>query len=184
MPTRHSIRLRMTSTTFSSRSTVESVWGRIRSLHWLETSASPLFPSVIPMRALAVVWMESVVQSGGLGWSSASLSSSFLEGSCAAASAAAARQSSTASAAAAGGTRATPLPELAEPSFPPKRPSGQHLNIGKIFGTSPGSADLQEKFIQKVTFSPQKKCNFVYKIQYLHTTSRWIYSKSLHTTTR
>jgi hypothetical protein len=54
------------------------------------------------------------------------------------------------------GTRATPLLELAEPSFPPKRPSGQHLNIGKIFGTSPGSTDLQEKFIQKVTFSPQK----------------------------
>merc|ERR1712037_914861 len=61
------------------------------------------------------------------------------QGSCVAASAAAARRSSTASAAAAGGTRATPLPELAEPSFPPQRPSGQHLNIGKIFGTSPGS---------------------------------------------
>ena len=34
--------------------------------------------------------------------------------------------------------------------------SGQHLNIGKIFGASPESTDLQEKFIQKVTFSPQK----------------------------
>merc|ERR1712203_221636 len=80
----------------------------------------------------------------------------LLEASCAAASAAAARQSSTASAAAAGGTRATPLPELAEPSFPPKRPSGQHLNIEKLFGTSPESTDLQEKFIQKITFSLQK----------------------------
>merc|ERR1712211_138756 len=29
--------------------------------------------------------------------------------------------------------------------------SGQYLNIGKLFGTSPGSTDLQEKFIQKVT---------------------------------
>merc|ERR1712037_497483 len=102
----------------------------------------------------------------------------FLEGSCVAASAAAARPSSTASAAAAGGTRATPPPELAEPSFPPERPSGQHLNIGKIFGTSPGSTDLQEKFIQKSYFFTTKKCPFVYKIQYLHTT-RWIYSKSL-----
>merc|ERR1712037_723043 len=76
------------------------------------------------------------------------------------------------------GTRATPPPELAEPSFPPQRPSGQHLNIGKIFGTSPGSTDLQEKFIQKSYFFTTKKCPFVYKIQYLHTT-RWIYSKSL-----
>merc|ERR1719237_1012526 len=89
--------------------------------------------------------MVSAGLSGGLGWSLDSWSSSCSEGSCAAASAAAA-----------GGTRATPLPELAEPSFPPKRPSGQHLNIGKIFGASPESTDLQEKFIQKVTFSPQK----------------------------
>merc|ERR1719500_1009127 len=89
-------------------------------------------------------------QGSGLGAPLASSASCFLEGSCVAASAAAARPSSTASAAAAGGTRATPPPELAEPSFPPQRPSGQHLNIGKIFGTSPGSSDLQEKFIQKV----------------------------------
>merc|ERR1719458_1504290 len=55
------------------------------------------------------------------------------------------------------GTRATPPPELAEPSFPPERPSGQHLNIGKIFGTSPGSSDLQEKFIQKKLLFHHKK---------------------------
>merc|ERR1712108_116580 len=108
------------------------------------------------MGALVLVWTDSAVPSGGLGSSLASLSFSFSEGSCAAASAAAAPPSSTASAAAAGGTRATPLPELAEPSFPPKRPSGQHLNIGKIFGTSPESTELQEKFIQKITFSLQK----------------------------
>merc|ERR1711997_806702 len=110
----------------------------------------------IPARVLVLAWMVSADLSGGLGWLLASWSSSCSEGSCAAASAAAAPPSSTASAAAAGGTRATPLPELAEPSFPPKRPSGQHLNIGKIFGASPESTDLQEKFIQKVTFSPQK----------------------------
>merc|ERR1711953_257246 len=39
--------------------------------------------------------------------------------------------------AAAGGTRATPLLELAKPSFPPSRLSGRHLNIVKIFGTPP-----------------------------------------------
>merc|ERR1712080_108871 len=138
-----------------------------------------LFLSVMPPRVLVLEWTERVALFGGLGWQLVSLSYFFLEGSSVAASAAVARQSSTASAMGAVGTRATPLPELAKPSFPPKpRPSGQHLNIGKLFGTSQGSTDLQEKFIQKVTFSPQKKCNFVYKIQYLHTT-RWIYSKSL-----
>merc|ERR1712020_675762 len=110
----------------------------------------------MPPRVLVLGWTENVAPSGGLGWQLVSLSYFFLEGSSVAASAAVALQSSTASAAAAGGTRATPLPELAEPSFPPKRPSGQHLNIGKIFGPSPESTDLQEKFIQKVTFSPQK----------------------------
>merc|ERR1719454_2868909 len=110
--------------------------------------------------------MGSVVLSGGLGWASASLSSSFLGGSCAAASAAAA-----------GGTRATPLPELAEPSFPPKRPSGQHLNINIWYLTRiyrPSREIYTESY-----FFTTKKCNFVYKIQYLHTTTRWIYSKSL-----
>merc|ERR1712080_307251 len=116
-----------------------------------------LFLSVMPPRVLVLEWTESVALSGGLGWQLVSLSYFFLEGSSVAASVAVAWQSSTASAAVAGGTRATPLPELAKPSFPPKpRPSGQHLNIGKLFGTSQGSTDLQEKFIQKVTFSPQK----------------------------
>merc|ERR1712181_64173 len=83
------------------------------------------------MGVLVLAWMVSAGQSGGLGWPLDCWAFSLSEGSCAAASAAAAPPSSTASAAAAGGTRATPLPELAEPSFPPKRPSGQHLNIGK-----------------------------------------------------
>merc|ERR1712107_714980 len=100
-------------------------------------------------------------------------------GSCAAASAAAAPQSWTASAAAAGGTKATPLLELAKPSFPPSRLSGTHLNIGKIFGTSSRIYRPSREIYSReklIFFTANMKV--VYKIQYLHTT-RWIYSKSL-----
>merc|ERR1711963_988861 len=80
----------------------------------------------------------------------------IIGGSSAAASAAAAPQSWTAFAAAAGGTRATPLLELAKPSFPPSRLSGTHLNIGKFFGTSPRIyRPSREIYREKLIFSPQ-----------------------------
>merc|ERR1719219_2357935 len=130
----------MTSTTFSSRSTVESVWGRIRSRHW-QWSGWGVSSCLVGLaghwpRCPLPSWRVPVLLHLLLLLGNPRLPLLLLQGAV--------------------GTRATPLPELAEPSFPPKQPSGQHLNIGKIFGTSPGSTDLQEKFIQKVTFSPQK----------------------------
>ena len=61
--------------------------------------------------------------------------------------------------------------------------SGQHLNIGKIFGASPESTDLQEKFIQKVTFSPQKNVilSTKFSIYILHTGyTQNLYKCSVH----
>merc|ERR1719504_285183 len=76
------------------------------------------------------------------------------------------------------GTRATPLPELAETFIPSKttiRPTSEHRKniwyLTRIYRPS------REIYTESYFFTP-KKCNFVYKIQYLHTT-RWIYSKSL-----